>query len=74
MKRICHTWKGRNSQIGFRKSSLLAGCLHDFLHKTLASGEGLGRAVVEGQIEMFLVAMEREGGVIKDFLKSQYLL
>ena len=77
MKRICHTWKGRNSQIGFRKSSLLAASLHDFLQETLAGFEleqAQVSAVIAGQVEMFLLALEKEGGVIEEFLKSQYLL
>ena len=41
LKRMCHTWKGRNAQIGFRKCSWLAGDLHDFLRDVL-EGAGVG--------------------------------
>ena len=75
LKRICHTWKGRNSQIGFRKSSLLAASLHDFLQQTFEVGmKAKASPDILGQVEMFLAALEREGGEIEEFLKSQYLL
>ena len=71
LKRLCHTWKGRNSQIGFRKSSNLAASLHDFLQQTEGTVvEGL----VEGQVGLFFERLERECGEIREFLRSQYLL
>ena len=79
LKRICHTWKGRNSQIGFRKSSLLAASLHDFLQQTAfepssSSSDAEQNAQVIRQVEMFLGALETEVQTIEQFLKSQYLL
>ena len=79
LKRICHTWKGRNSQIGFRKSSLLAASLHDFLQQTAfepssSSADAEQNAQVIRQVEMFLGALETEAQTIEQFLKSQYLL
>lgn len=81
LKRICHTWKGRNSQIGFRKSSLLAASLHDFLQQAAfepssssSSSDAELNAQVIRQVEMFLGALETEVQTIEQFLKSQYLL
>ena len=82
LKRICHTWKGRNSQIGFRKSSHLAASLYDFLNSIVGTNkEGGGEEerkkeseMVKNQVEMFFTSLEKECGVVNDFLKAQSLL
>ena len=83
LKRICHTWKGRNSQIGFRKSSNIAGSLYEFLNSVMIQGGGYNDEQGQGdeeslmirkQVEMFFETLERECGVINDFLKEKNLL
>lgn len=86
---MCHTWKGRNSQIGFRRSSHIASSLHDFLQQIQEEkrddddedeeaerGSNLCEKgdLIGKQVEIFFETLEKECEKISTFLKSQYLL
>ena len=86
LKRACHTWKGRASQIGFCKSSFIAASLLDFIQNTVASSPRDSEVtdwlmstsphaeMVLRQVEIFWESLNKECLVISSFLKSQCLL
>jgi hypothetical protein len=84
LKRLCHTWKGRNAQIGFRKCSWLANDLHNFLRDVLGGGllgnvedllaDDAGRGMIAQQAEAFLERIARECEAIRAFLVRQNLV
>lgn len=69
LRRLCHTWKGRNSQIGFRKCARLSQDFHDFL--SIAEPED--HKTIE-QANLFFSAIEHECQIIRECLRLHQIL
>lgn len=69
LRRLCHTWKGRNSQIGFQKCARLSQDFHDFL--SIAEP---GVSNINKQAELFFAAIEQECQVIRECLRLHQIL
>ena len=77
LARICHTWKGRNSQIGFRRSTFIATSLHDFLLQLppkCSQNDEKNHELIDRQVAIFFDTLERECENITKFLKSHSLI
>ncbi len=72
--RLCHTWKGRNAQIGFRKCSRLADNFHEFLRVAAVQEEGRNLELLKEQSLRFIEMIERECEAVRDCLRLHQIL
>ena len=74
LRRLCHTWKGRNAQIGFRKCSVLAENFHEFLRVAAVEEAGRNLVLLKEQSTRFVEMIERECEAIRECLRLHQLL
>lgn len=77
LRRLCHTWKGRNAQIGFRKCSRLAASFEEFLRVAAGkddAGEERNEALLLDQSIKFLQTIEQECEAIRECLRLHQII
>ena len=74
LRRLCHTWKGRNAQIGFRKCSKLAETFHEFLRVAVGEEGKRNDNLLSAQARQFVQMIEKECEAIRECLRLHQIL